>query len=62
LKDYLKPFLLRFFEILNNSCSFTKESVISAISTFAETSGLMFLPYYDEAVNYFFNMINNHQG
>jgi len=61
LKNYLKPFLVRFFEILQNACSFTKESVISAISTFAETSGKDFLPYYDDAVNFFFRMMETHQ-
>jgi hypothetical protein len=60
LEEYLKPFLVRFFEILQNSCSFTKESVISAVSTFAESSGKLFLPYYDDAVSFFFKMMESH--
>lgn len=57
LESYLKPFLVRFFEILQNACSYTKESVISAISTFAETAGTNFVPYYDDAVTFFMNMM-----
>ena len=56
LQSYLKPFLVRFFEILSHpdTCSFTKESVVSAVSTFAETSGKNFLPFYNDAVSFFF--------
>lgn len=52
---------MRFFEILKNSCSFTKESVLSAVSTFAETAGVNFVPFYDDAVQFFFNMMLSHQ-
>lgn len=60
LREYLKPFLVRFFEILQNACSFTKESVISAVSTFAETAGKDFIPYYKDAVEFFFKMMGSH--
>lgn len=62
LNDYLKPFLVKFFEILKNACSFTKESVVSAVSTFAETAGKNFLPYYNDAVKFFFNMMETHNA
>jgi len=60
LKEYLKPFLVRFFEILQNACSFTKESVISAVSTFAETAGKEFIPFYNDAVTFFYQMMKSH--
>jgi len=60
LKEYLKPFLVRFFEILREARSFTKESVISAVSTFAESSGKDFIPFYEDAVKFFFQMMESH--
>ncbi len=37
------------------------ESVLSAVSTFAETAGVNFVPFYDDAVQFFFNMMLTHQ-
>jgi len=42
------------------TCSFTKESVVSAISTFSESSAKNFLPFYVDAVKFFFTMMESH--
>ena len=42
------------------TCSFTKESVVSAISIFSESSAKNFLPFYYDAVQFFFKMMETH--
>jgi hypothetical protein len=53
---------MKCFELLTNSCSIVKENVISAIAASAEAVGDGFIPYYNEAVPFLFNLMSTHVG
>ena len=60
VQPYLLTFMKKFFEILQNCCSFVKESVITAVSSFADTAKKLFLPFYHDASNFLFKMMETH--
>ena len=53
-KEALQPYLLtiinKFFEILNNSCSFVKESIVTTVGSFSDTAKDNFIPFYNQSV------------
>lgn len=40
----------KFFEMLKDSCSFVKESVITTVASFSDTAKDNFVPFYNQAV------------
>lgn len=58
----MRELLIKCFELLSSGISIVKENVVSVIAATAEAAGESFKPYFTDAANILFNILQTYVG